>query len=283
MAPLHSSSGSTDARRYLTLAALALVLTIWQHGAWRASSLSLPEYLAYITVTPLESAITAVCTRIHDTSVAALTAPALVAENRRLKQERDELEAERIATVDVRLQLKAMQEKLGFAPDQPFNRIPAQVIGRSSGGSSRWVKIRTGGGKTLEVGNVVREARGLVGRVVEAQGDTGRVVLLVDPQHAVRSRVQRTNDEGMVHASPVVAAGPNRLQLEKVRSGAQVAVGDVVVTSSLGETYPGDIPIGVVESVRRSPASMSSVVAYIKPFVDFERLDYVYVLRAGEK
>ena len=49
------------------------------------------------------------------------------------------------------------------------------------------------------------------------------------------------------------------------------------------ETYPGDIPIGVVESVRRSPASMSSVVAYIKPFVDFERLDYVYVLRAGEK
>ena len=279
---LPSADRSADRNRHLILVAAAILLTLWQHLSWRVNAISIPEYLAYLMVTPLEAAFTSGFNRAHDFALAFTSVPRLAEENRRLKEERDELEAQRIMTVDVRLQIKAMREKLGFDPEKPFDKVAAEVISRSSGGQSRWIKIRAGHGKPLEVGNVVCEACGLVGRVTDAQGGVGQVVLLVDPRHAVRGKDLRTGEEGMVHAASEFQAGPNRLRLEKTRSGAQIAVGDIIVTSDLGETYPGGLPIGVVESVRRSPASVSSLVAIIRPYVDFDRLDYVYVLRAGQ-
>jgi rod shape-determining protein MreC len=263
--------------------ALALALTFWQHQAWRQGSISLPEFLAFHATTPLETAFSAAFGKLYATALAVSAAPRLAEENRRLRMECDELEAERISALETQLELKALRGKIGLEPNKPYDRLAAWVVGRSSGTQSCWIKIRAAGGKTLEVGNVVREAGGLLGRITEASGDTARVVLLTDPGHAARGKDLRTGDEGMVHSAPELTAGRSRLRLEKARAGARVMAGDFIVTSELGETYPGGIPIGIVETVRRSPTNVSSIVAYIKPVVDFEHLDYVYVLRAGEK
>jgi len=270
-------------RPIVFMAVAAVVLTIWQHQAWRQDRVSLPEFIAFHLATPLESRFTLIAGKAHDVGVAVARAPYLAEENRRLREQLKELEAARILTVETRLQNKQLRQKLGFEIDRPFVRIAAQVIGRSSSRTDRWVKIRAGGGKVLEVGNAVREAKGLVGRVVEANGDVGRVVLLVDRHHAVRGRDLRTRDEGMIYAADELETGPNRLRLEKARRGAAVQVADIIVTSGVGETYPAGVPIGVVESVRRSRASVNSLTAIVKPYVDFDHLDFVYVLRAGEQ
>lgn len=283
MAASFSVSARTDRRRaFAIMGVVAVVLTIWQHRAWHAQALSLPEYLAFVLVAPLETACATVFNKVHDLGVGLAGASRLVEENRRLKANCDLLSAERMLNVDIRLENKALREKLGLSLEKPFDRVAAVVISRSSGRESRWVKIRAAGGKRLEVGNVVRQERGLAGRITEAYGDVAQVVLLVDPQHAVRGRDLRTGEEGMVYAASELVAGPNRLRFERTRRGAQIAVGDIIVTSELGETYPGRIPIGVVESVRASASNVSGLVAYIKPYVDFDRLDYVYVLRSGQ-
>jgi len=265
------------------MAAVAVTLTIWQHQAWEQERVSVPEYVALRLAMPLETVFSQFFSRMHDAGLAIGQAPRLAEDNRALRDKVEELEALRILTVDVLLQNEQLRRKLGIEPEKPFDKIAAQVISRSSSRTDRWVRIRAAGGKELEVGNVVREAKGLVGRVVEASGDAARVVLLVDSHHAVRGADLRTGDEGLVHAAHELEAGPNRLRLEKTRRGALIAENDIIVTSRVGETYPGSIPIGVVESVRRSPASVSNLTAYIKPYVDFDHLDYVYVLRAGEQ
>ena len=284
--PVYAQPKASDYRPFLIMAGIAVALTVWQHQAWPGERVSLPEYLVWRVTAPMEAALSAGFGRAHDLGLAVAATPRLAEENRLLRRERDELEAESIRTVDIHLQNKALREKLGFDPTISFmGGLAAQVIGQSSGGSNRWAQIRAAAGRPLEVRNVVVEAKGLVGRVVSAQGAVGRVVLLVDPTHAVRGKDLRTGDEGMVHAAPELEAGPNRLRLEKVRRGARLQVGDEIVTSDLGETYPGGIPIGTVESVRKPPGSVSNltVYVYIKPKVDFDRLDYVRVLRAGEQ
>ena len=275
-------SDKADRRPFVIMAVIAVLLTIWQHRAWRSDLTSLPERVAHYSVAPPQRALSVVFRWAHDVGRAVVAASTLVEENRRLRDERDELDRRLILTAEMRLLNKALLEKLEIDLDAPLEKLPAWVISRSSGRESRWVKIRAAGSKPLEVGNVVREAKGLVGRVVEVSGSVGRVALIVDPRHAVRGKVP-SGDEGMIHAASEVEAGINRLRLEKARRGAEIAVGDVVVTSSVGETYPGGIPIGVVEVVRRSRASTSNLTAYVRPFVDFERLDHVYVLRAGEQ
>lgn len=268
---------------FVVMALVAVALTAWQHAALHRQAVSLPEYLAFRLTAPVETGLTRACGRIYALGMAAVGATSLVEENRRLREQLGELQAQQMVTVDVELQNKAFRAKLGLTPQVPFDKLAAEVIGRSSGGEGRWVRIRAAWGRALEVGNVVREARGLVGRVVEAQGSVGRVALLVDPTHAVRGQDLRSGDEGMVHAAPELAVAPNRLRMEKLRRGAQIQVGDTIVTSPLGETYPGRIPIGVVESVRGSPSTLGNLTAYIRPFVDFDRLDYVYVLRSGQR
>ena len=57
-------------------------------------------------------------------------------------------------------------------------------------------------------------------------------------------------------------------------------VGDLVVTSGLSSIYPPDIYIGRVTSIGSKPWETSLSVD-IEPVADFSRLEYVFVLGAG--
>jgi cell shape-determining protein MreC len=50
----------------------------------------------------------------------------------------------------------------------------------------------------------------------------------------------------------------------------------------MGEVYPAGIPIGVVERVERSAVNVTSITAYVRPFADFQHLNYVQIIRRGE-
>jgi len=123
---------------------------------------------------------------------------------------------------------------------------------------------------------------GLVGRVVEAHGDRGEVVLLLDAEHAVACIVQPSRDEGMVYPAPEAQRGEQMLELSKLSRGSEIRVGQTVLSSGLGEVYPPKIPIGKIERVERSPVGGGAVVAYVRPFVDFNHLDYVIVMRRSD-
>jgi rod shape-determining protein MreC len=70
-----------------------------------------------------------------------------------------------------------------------------------------------------------------------------------------------------------------KLKMTKLPSIADLREGDVIVTSGTDWVYPEGIRIGTVERVERSMASAEPITAIIKPFVDFFRLEYVYVLK----
>jgi rod shape-determining protein MreC len=137
--------------------------------------------------------------------------------------------------------------------------------------------------RELERGNVVRTAAGLVGRVVEAQGTRGVVMPLTDSESAVAARVQRQDgDLGMVYAAPEADENGVVLKMVPHSHNADLRVGDVVISSGDGAVYPKGLPIGVIERVETSSVNVASVTAYMRPFADFEHLDYVLVERRGE-
>ena len=58
---------------------------------------------------------------------------------------------------------------------------------------------------------------------------------------------------------------------------ADVVSGDIVLTSGLGDIYPGGLYIGAVSEVRRVEQGLV-VLAEVAPAVDFSRLANVFVL-----
>jgi rod shape-determining protein MreC len=269
------------------LVMLAFVLTIWQHRAranaqGQASQVSFPERVAAGLLWPLQKTFAATGAAFHNTGVVVLHSRSLAAENARMRARLDELEAQKLKLTDAYFENLRIKKILGFAPDGSVPGVPARVVAVNFGLSRKRLTIAAPPGRELEVGNVVRTAAGLVGRVVDASGNRGEVFPLLDAEHAVSATIVRSRDQGMVRVASQADYLPDALVMDKVMGHADVRQGDVVVTSGLGEVYPPGIPIGVVVGVRRSTAGTVDLTAIIRPYVDFDHLEWVLVERHGK-
>lgn len=260
---------------------IAIVFTWGQHRARAAGEASLPERSALSMVRPVQSVLVHGGASLRDVAVAAYRGRSLVAENEELERRVRQLEADRLRMVSYYLENTAMRKKLGWDPLEPAPTVAARVIDWSSGQSRKRVTIEAN--RELERGNVVRTDAGLVGRVIDAQGTRGTVMLLSDIESAVAARVLRENgDFGMVSAAPEASDGRVKLKMIPHSHRADLRVGDVLVSSGDGGVYPQGLPIGFIESVQTSAVNVASITAYIRPFADLEHLDYVLVERRGE-
>ncbi len=265
----------------LAMIAIAALLTFGQHHARSAGDVSPGERAARGLVWPVESVLSAGGLVVRNVAVAAYRGQELVNENKRLRQELARLESEKLRMWSYYLENKAMKRSLGWEARGPVDFAAARVIDWAPGPRRGRVTIESN--SELERGNVVRTEAGLVGRVIEAQGRRGIVVLLVDPENAVAAKIEREDgDRGMIYAAPEMKDGGTLLQMRKLPHDADVQVGDWVTSSGMGEVYPAGIPIGVVERVERSAVNVASITAYVRPFADFQHLQYVRVIRRGE-
>jgi rod shape-determining protein MreC len=116
---------------------------------------------------------------------------------------------------------------------------------------------------------------GLVGRVVATTSTRATVVLLRDPTSGVGVRAERSGVTGIAEG----LTAHRDLQMTFVDSNADLKTGDLVVTSGLQNgRFPAGIPVGQIVSATREPSSLSLEVR-IKPSVDFDRIEFVKVLR----
>ena len=66
-----------------------------------------------------------------------------------------------------------------------------------------------------------------------------------------------------------------------IEEGADIKVGDLVLSSGVGSVYPADLIIGVVEEVTVDEYSRT-IVANVRPTVDFSALHYVLIITGYE-
>jgi rod shape-determining protein MreC len=269
------------------LVVLALALTIWQHRARSSStsadtSASLPERIATGAAWPLQRVFGATSSSIESVLTGMGQYRRLAEENRQLRAERDELTAQKLRLTEAYFENQQLHKLLGFANDTPGEPLVARVVGMNYGLSRKQITILAPPGRELEVGNIVRTHAGLVGRITDVRGSRAQVFPLIDGEHAVAGIIQRSRDQGMIHAAAQPEYLPDALVMEKLIGRADIREGDVVLTSGMGEVYPAGVPIGTVTNTRRSSAGSMDLTAIIRPFVDFEHLSYVLVERHGK-
>lgn len=112
---------------------------------------------------------------------------------------------------------------------------------------------------------------GVVGRVVVPSGRAAKVQILIDRNAAAGALIERSRAQGVV-----VGRGDDRLQMEYVSEVADVAVGDLVMTSGIDGIYPKNFVIGRVESIEKSGGAYKRII--VKPAVDFVALEEVLVV-----
>lgn len=197
-------------------------------------------------------------------------------ETQRLRGEVDRLRGELTRLREVEAENQRLRELLGAKQRSPnFQFVLADVIGREPGPFVEAIIVNKGAQDGVEPGMVVVGAAGLVGKVVKVSASTARVLLITDPSSAVAARIQRTDAREVTGL--VVGQGQGRLVMRYIAQGEPVQVGDQVVTSGLGETFPKGLAIGRVVQVRRLDVEPFQE-AVIEPAVALGRLENVLLV-----
>jgi len=197
----------------------------------------------------------------------------LRARNAELEAEVARLQQEVITLREQAAEVDVLAALLNFARNAPQNRyVAARVIGSDTSPFLRALWIDAGTDSGVARGMSVVNQAGLVGRVVEVYPTASRVALITDPAEAVNVRLQDSRADGVTSAQP-----NGELRVDMIDQDAEVASGELVLTSGLGGNFPPQIPVGQVISVRRRDFEVFQQ-AVITPSVDFENLEILLVV-----
>ena len=269
-------------RDFAVLTVIAVGLMVSHHRARLVSQPSRPERAVRAALVPLQESLSAAWNELSNGVGGLARGRRLARENEELKRAKAELETKLIQLQYERLDYQDLRAAFGYEPAASPTEIRAWVVGRSGGRFVRQtIDIVTFGDREVRKGDIVLWAGRLVGRVGSAQGSRARVTLLLDPNSGVAAVAKPSNAKGAVLGPDPASSDPGLLRLVRLEREAHLAVGEKVYTSSIGETYPPGILIGVVEEVVVGSGPAEPKTALVRPYVDFGDLNYVTVMRPG--
>lgn len=164
---------------------------------------------------------------------------------------------------------------LGLREVLPLETIVAEVVTRDAVPWFRSLTLDKGREDGVVLNAAVISPSGVVGRVVEVAPHAAKVQLLLDRNGAAGVVTERRRVTGVVMASP--DAGTGDLVMKYVSALADVAVGDVVVTSGFDRIFPKGLVVGRIRSVG-APSGLFREV-YVTPSARFDQLEQVLVLK----
>ncbi len=189
-----------------------------------------------------------------------------------LREYNEQLIAQYAQMEEYKQEAQRLQKLLDLKDTYQIEGVGARVIGRSSEAWSQTVTINKGSEDGISSGQTVMGTSGVVGQVVSASTNTATVRLLTDPQSGAAAMVQSSRAEGILRGSLV-----GLLYLEDLDADAEVAAGDVIVTSGLGGSYARGLIIGTVVKVDSSQGNSSRRVV-VSPNDSISTLEDVLVV-----
>jgi rod shape-determining protein MreC len=197
---------------------------------------------------------------------------------RYVKAENDQLKRQ-LADSQIELQQQRAQAERGQRLEKLLElreqttvaTTAAEIIAGAATPEFRTVTIDKGTRDGVRADLAVIAPTGVVGRVVMPTGRAAKVQLLVDRNAAAAAVIERTRAQGLV-----LGGGDDWLRMEYVSETADIAVGDVVVTSGIDGIFPKGFVIGRVESVEKNGVAYKKII--VKPAVDFRSVEEVLVV-----
>lgn len=142
----------------------------------------------------------------------------------------------------------------------------AEILSVSSNPFSKTVTINKGTNSGIFVGQVVLAAENIYGQVKSVSPTSAVIIQLTDIKHAIPVRNVRTGLSALASGTGKL----NQLELKHVEASVDIQVGDVFVSSGLGQLFPPDFPVAKVRKVGYNPGD-SFMNVYANSLADFNK------------
>jgi rod shape-determining protein MreC len=210
-----------------------------------------------------------------------------------LEAENGRLQAQNLQIQELQLELSRLQAQLRIEKEKPWRLLGVDISTRTPDGGRRIVMLAAGSEQGVKPGMAVLGKDGsgppaLIGVVENVGPRSASVLLITDFSSAISAQIYHSGEaiSGVVQGQWQVGS---RLKLDSVDRAKPLVAGDVVVTAGLtaqlDPTLPRaailkDIPIGTIEQIQVDGHSQT---ADIRPYVDPDRVSYVWVLLSQDE
>lgn len=258
---------------FFALAAVSLVLLILSSSGRMAPV----EGAASGVARPFLLGFSGVGRQISNILSTARDLATLRAKNQQLQAQVDTLTIDNLRLKEVEAeneQLRRLNQFAQLNPTYDFRggQVIARVISQGPSNYLSTISLDLGSLHGIKPGMPVVTERGLVGRIWKVGPLSSTVLLVTDPASGVQAMVQRNRVVGVVSGRP----GEFPV-MDYIPQDADISVGDLVITSGLGGSFPKNLVIGQIVAVHHKDYEMFQQ-ATVRPTVNFDRLEFVQVI-----
>lgn len=189
-----------------------------------------------------------------------------------LKKRNEELTAQVAELSEAQETAERLEKLVGLKSTYSLESTAARIIGSTGDAWTDSVIIDKGSASGFEVGMPVCSSGGVIGQIIEVSANTSTVRLITDDQSGVSAMIQGSRAQGVLQGQ-----ADGTLRLEYVVSDAEVATGDIVITSGIGGTFPKGLPLGTVASIDRAPNAVYYTIV-VRPASSAESNEEVLVI-----
>ncbi len=170
-----------------------------------------------------------------------------------------------------------LKQTVAYKDAAPFSTTVARIQAFSIDRWSRTMTISKGAGDGIEKDMAAITHLGVVGRVIEVNPHTSRVLLSTDPRSNIEAIVQRTRVKGVVEGNST-----NGLTLKYVRELDDVNLGDRIVTSGFSGLFPKGLVVGEVRKIEKGEDNFFKNIR-VEPSVSFKKLEEVLIVTGSRR
>ncbi len=195
----------------------------------------------------------------------------LAAENSRLRTllatQLDDPDTTKISRID-----SLLKDTLGRG--RKFIFLPAKVVNNSVNQENNYITLFRGSKQGVNTSMAVCGPDGIVGRVVSVSDNYSIVMSLLNHNSKVSAMMLHSNYAGIIEWD---GSDPQYLEMHGIPKGAQIKIGDTVITSNLSGNFPEGLMVGTI-SENTIDQSTGYYNLKLKSATNFLTIQYAYLV-----
>lgn len=213
-----------------------------------------------ISIAPFQYVVSLPAKIIDNVQSVISTHDVLVKENLKLKTDQLLLHSQLQRLIAIESENNYLKALLQSSKQVKGKTLIAELLSVTSEPFVKQVVLDKGTRDSVYVGQPVLDANGVMGQIIQAGPITSRVLLINDPQSGIAVQ----NGRNGVRAIAIGDTYSGKLKLMYIAKTADIKVGDIFLTSGLGDHYPEGYPVGKVVTANINPAHQFAEV-YLQP------------------
>ena len=161
--------------------------------------------------------------------------------------------------------------------------LNATVINRNIGYWYNTITIDKGSKNGISKDMAVITSKGLIGKIVSTSNFSSTVKLLTNED--INNKISVKIEIGDKYIYGILTgfdSSTNCFQIEGISENTEIPIDSMVTTTCMGDIFPSGILIGTVKRVSTDNFDLARTVE-VEPYVDFDDIDYVTILKRGYK